>query len=156
MGRNLKPLFRDRVSNNWFARFYADGKPYRLSLNTADEAEAYNRFPVVQKVRLSWNQYQKTLSGLNTLVVNAVDGHKITPGIVKTATPENLAKMIADALKAGQANFNIEKSYWVLNALNGVPSDSTAANSAVLAVAPTMTDTLLHGMVSAGTSKCTG
>jgi site-specific recombinase XerD len=127
MGRNLKPLFKDQVSGSWFCRFYDDDKQYRLSLNTKDEAEALKRYSVVQKSRMSWNQFNKTLQGLNTLIVNAVDDHKIVPGITMSASKEALSKLISHAVSTGQANFDADRAFWLVRALsNGVPTDSTA------------------------------
>jgi site-specific recombinase XerD len=129
MGRNLKALYRDSASGHWFTRFYAD-KQYRLSLGTPDEAEAIKRMPVVQRAKMSWNSFQRSLAGLNTLVVNSIDGHKITPGLSVPATTEALSSMVSSVVPTGQARHDADRAFWLFNAFqNGIPTDATAMSS---------------------------
>ncbi len=133
MGRNQKPIFKDSISNNFFARFYDDGgKMFRLSLNTSDEAEAIKRLPAVMKTKISWAQYQKTIGGINTMVVNAVDEHKISPPLSCNVNQETLAKLIEESLRNGTGFYDPERKFYVFTGLpGGVSTDSTALPSHV-------------------------
>lgn len=127
MGRNLIPLFTDPVSHVQFARFYDEkGKICRLSCNTTDKAEAMKRFPIIQKTKMSWNQYQKSLSGMNTMVVNAISDHKITPPLTYKVDQSSLTKMIEQSLQTG-TGFYDSRNYFIFTGLpGGVQTDSTA------------------------------
>jgi integrase len=131
MGRNQKPIFRDPISKKLFARFYDDGgQKRRLSLNTSDEAEAINRLPVVMKTKTSWAQYQKSINGINTMVVNAVDKHKISPALSYTVNQEIMTKLIEESLQNGTGFYDSERKFYVFTGLpGGVSTDSTALPS---------------------------
>ncbi|MBN1472892.1 MAG: hypothetical protein JW925_14050 [Syntrophaceae bacterium] len=130
MGRETRPLYKDPASKKFFARWYEDGKKYRLSLNTFDEAEAISRLPVVRQAKMSWSQYQTSVNGMSTMVINAVDQHRISPPLTYNANKEALSKLIESAVQTGNAFYDPSRGYWILTALkDGLPTDSTAMST---------------------------
>lgn len=128
MGRNQKEVYFDPKGNSFYARFTVEEKLYRLSLNTRDEAEAWKRLPIIKQVRLSWNQYQKSISKLNTLVINSLDQQK-TPGLTFPGQTQALQAMADIGLANGSA-FIDDRGYVIFKALaGGVATDSTAMYS---------------------------
>jgi len=130
MGRNAKHLFKDPVSGNYFARFYDSGKQFRLSLNTADEVEAIKRLPVVVSSKMSWSQYQKSIGALNTMVVNAVDQHRITPALSYNVNKDKMSRLVEESLQNGTGFYDHDRSYFIFTGLpGGIRTDSTAMPS---------------------------
>jgi integrase len=147
MGRNPKPIYKDVTSGNFFARWYDENdKKICLSTNTADEVEAFKRYPVVKASKMSYNQYLKTTSKMKTLVVNAIGGHELQPGLTMPVAPDAVSALISAVLPKGQANFDTQRAWWLIKALgNGVPTDSTAMPESVPQVSG---DSLFRGLDS--------
>ncbi|MBN2035711.1 MAG: hypothetical protein JW768_03115 [Chitinispirillaceae bacterium] len=126
MGRNAKPLYKDQAGN-YYARFHDGNGSFRLSLNTRDETLAMQRLPVVMSSRLSWNAYQKSTDQIGTMVVNGVDGARISPPLSYATSKETLTSLIEDSLKNGHAYYDFSRSYFIFTGLNnGISIDSTA------------------------------
>lgn len=128
MGRNAKVLFRDSVSKKLFARFSDEhGEKYRLALDTADDAEAVKRLPAVMNSKMSWQKYQKSIGTLNTMVVNAVDQHRILPALSYNVNQEKMSELIGESLQNGMGRYDHEHKFFVFTGLaGGIPTDSTA------------------------------
>ena len=147
MGREVRPIFQDPISKKYFGRWYEGRKKYRLSLNTSDETEAINRLPVVMKSKMSWSQYQTSVNGMSTMVINAVDQHKISPPLTYNANKEALSKLIESSLQTGNAFYDPTRGYWILTALqNGLPTDSTAMGPETGKCLQISSDGLLRGL----------
>lgn len=128
MGRREKPIYRDPNSGILFARVVTNqGKSVRVSLGTVDEEEAYRRLPVVRQTGISYDRFQKSLTGLSTLVVNQIDKYKIDPSLTLPVQPEMISRIITDNLVNGQAFFDDARRYWILQSLGkNLPTDATA------------------------------
>jgi integrase len=127
MGRNKDPLYFDKKWKIFYARWYEGTERHRLSLGTGDRIEANRRLPVVQSTKMSWTDYQKSIAGMNTMVVNSLDAHKITPPLSVHASPENISTLVGDALKTGNAFFDATRGYWIISSFGqGLATDSTA------------------------------
>ena len=130
MGRKQDPLYFDKKWKIFYARWYEDGKRLRYSLGTGDRIEANRRLPVIQSVKMSWADYEKSMKGMNAMVVNSLDNHKITPPLTMEASQENIATLINSGIKSGKAFFGPQRNYWIINSLEApdyqIPTDSTS------------------------------
>ena len=100
MGRDKDPLYFDKKWKKYYARRYENGKRLRYSLGTGDRIEANRRLPIVQSLKMSWADYEKSLKGMNTMVVNSLDDHKIIPPLKMESSQENISLYrISDTLQ---------------------------------------------------------
>jgi integrase len=131
MGRNAKVIFRDPVSLKLFARFSdANGKKLRLALDTADEIEGHKRLPIVISSKMSWVKYQKSIGAFNTMVVNAVDQHRLTPALSYNVNREKMTRLVEDSLQNGTGFYDHSRGYFIFTGLpGGIQTDSTAMPS---------------------------
>ncbi len=145
MGRNKDPLYFDKKWKIFYARWYEGKERHRLSLGTGDRIEANRRLPIVQSIKMSWTDYQKSIAGMNTMVVNSLDAHKITPPLIVNSTPENISILVGDALKSGSAFFDPARQFWIVSSLGqGIATDSTAMTN--VQGLPEATSQLLTGL----------
>lgn len=130
MGRKQDPLYYDKKWKIFYARWYENGKRLRYSLGTGDRIEANRRLPIVQSTKMSWAEYEKTIAGMNAIIVNSLDDHKIIPPLTMKTSPENISTMINPAIKSGKAFFDPQRNYWIINSLETpeyqIPTDTTA------------------------------
>jgi integrase len=127
MGRIQAPLYCHPESKIYFARWYQNSKRVMLSTGTPDLFEANRRLPIIRQSGLSWSDYQRSIQGMGSMVVNALGEHRITPPLTFSTAPDSMAKMIEEAIRTGNAFYDAERGYWILKALrDGLPTDSTA------------------------------
>ena len=88
-----------------------------LSLNTGDLLEAMKRLPIVDSVKMSWNEYQKTFAGFVAApetVVHGATGHIFSPPITWKSTKQGTISLIEQAIKQGIASYKRDTGEWVI------------------------------------------
>jgi integrase len=113
MGRQLEPLFiRDKI---YYARFYEEGKRIILSLGTPDKIEANRRLPIVRNARMSWEEYQRTVSGYEQhpiTTISSIGKYTINPPLTMPGTREGLLKILESLIANGGAKYDKETEEW--------------------------------------------
>jgi hypothetical protein len=117
MGRKSEPLFER--NGILCARYREAGKRVLLSLDTGDKALAMQRYPIVVSSGLSWQSYQKTLSGWkqnSDVTIRSISTKdalvEIDPHQKMIADRNALTTLLGSAVKAGVAKYNEKTGYW--------------------------------------------
>ncbi len=118
MGKS-NPLYKDPNSKVYFARWYEGKKRIMLTLSTEDPLEAMRRVPIVTATKMSWLQYQKTISGYkenSPSEIKSLSGISLSPPLIMNATRDGTIKLIEKGIKEGRAQFDQQTGQWTIYA----------------------------------------
>jgi integrase len=103
------PLKREFLyqRNGWYyANFHHDGKRFQLALDTEDEKVASARLQICMSMRISWKDYQKSISGYKStpeVKIHNIGGVQMSPPTIIQTTRETTIALLEKAIAEGRA-----------------------------------------------------
>ncbi|NLD94759.1 MAG: site-specific integrase [Fibrobacter sp.] len=117
MPRQPIMLYKREGSNTWYVRWKENGKQFRLSTCTEDEAEAHRRAPAIIASKLSWQTLQGTTANYYQTPIHSIKGvgkYSINPPMTFQGTADGVKNLLNQAIQNEWAEYDDKKEEWVI------------------------------------------